>query len=143
MGDINVIANKEAEKNKLLVDLLKENWIHGRHVESERLQFTNFYGAIVAGTLSIIGNKLDLKSTNSLSVLLFLLTLSVLGFLLSRKWGNVFDNHMANVKNIVKDLSDSYGDDIGKYVELQKYEENSLLFKNVKGQKTSSIVFML
>jgi hypothetical protein len=40
------------EKGKKL-DLIKENFNHARHVEKERLQFAQIYGAIVAGSFAL------------------------------------------------------------------------------------------
>lgn len=42
---------------------------------------------------------------------------------------------MANVKRIVKQLSDSYGDDIENYVELQKYDKKQSFIQECKRTK--------
>ena len=51
------------EKDKKL-DLIKENFNHARHVENERLQFAQIYGAIVAGSFA-------LSSTGGMSIQIY------------------------------------------------------------------------
>jgi len=110
----------------LLLELLKENWEHGRHVESERLNFTSIYVAIVGGILAFIGENFNLKEMHA--IFAFLLIFSILGFKLCKKWGSVFDSHMKKVKEITMDLSTEDFDGL-KYIEIQKYKPNEKIFK--------------
>jgi len=95
---------QSTQSYSIMLDLLKENWTHGRHVETERLDFTSIYVAIVGGTLAFIGNDFNVRTM--WPIFSFLLIFSFLGFELSKKWGNVFDAHMKKVQEILNELKD-------------------------------------
>lgn len=118
-----------SSQNSILLDLLKENLAHGRHIETERLEFTSIYVAIVGGTLAFVGNDFNIKTM--WPIFSFLLIFSYLGFQLSRKWGNVFDAHMKKVQSILFELEKENIKGID-FIELPSFnKENS----NVKGLK--------
>lgn len=93
--------SNEPEKDALL-KALAENWLHARHAESERLWFTNIYALIVAGVLGFAGRQLLGFETlgRFLPFAMFLLALSLLGFLLVRKLNAEFVNHVDAIKRI-------------------------------------------
>lgn len=93
-----------SSKNSIMLELLKENWAHGRHVETERLDFTSIYVAIVGGTLAFIGSDFNIQTM--WPIFTFLLIFSFLGFQLSKKWGNVFDGHMKKVEAILREFDE-------------------------------------
>ncbi|MGE5652848.1 MAG: hypothetical protein ACM3ZQ_01085 [Bacillota bacterium] len=83
-----------AEHNPYLLECLKENWQHARHVENERLSFTRFYAAIAGAVVTILFRSFDKARELVLALAVFLLVFSVLGLLLAQKWGQTFDSHM-------------------------------------------------
>lgn len=111
-------------ENGILLELLKENWAHGRHVETERLDFTSIYVAIVGGTLAFIGNDFNVKTM--CPIFAFLLIFSFLGFQLSQKWGDVFDNHMKKIEKILNELAKEGVKGI-EFMEFPSYKEEKPL----------------
>ncbi|MDR7857525.1 hypothetical protein [Tissierella sp.] len=124
-----MVAKDESSKNCIMLELLKENWAHGRHVETERLDFTSIYVAIVGGTLAFIGSDFNIQTM--WPIFSFLLIFSFLGFQLSKKWGNVFDAHMKKVQDILLELKDDEIKGIG-FVELPSFNKED---SNLKGWK--------
>lgn len=51
---INTMKNDDDE---FLISILEQNWLHLRHVENQRMWFTNIYVIIVAGSLTFIGSQ--------------------------------------------------------------------------------------
>lgn len=114
-----------------LIEFMIINVEHARHVENERLNFTYIYVAAIIGFFSFIFNA-D-ASLNTIFSLLFLIALGFIGFLLTKRWSDVFDGHMNKAKEIAlliygdKNISDNakdaslliYGiDDQNKYEPL-------------------------
>lgn len=78
----------DQDKIRLLAVIYEQYWLHARHVENERLWFTNIYAIILAGTLTLLG-----KPTYSgfyIAVLVFLISLSMIGMLFSLKVKLIF-----------------------------------------------------
>lgn len=140
---------EKSEKNNMLLELLKENWAHGRHVETERLSFISIYVVIVGGILAFVGENFKGEEfniqnmyPNMYPVIAILLIYSFLGFSLSKKWGNVFDNHMMKIKEILMDLS-SDNFDGPKYIVMQKYKPKQSILSSWKRTKNLFNVFYL
>lgn len=94
------------QKNERLLEALRQNWLHVRHLETERWWFTNIYAVIVAGTLALPVQR-DIKGFSHL--ISFLLVLSILGLLVVLKTSQEFTNHMKKIQEIIKDLNlDNY-----------------------------------
>ena len=83
---------------KVRLDLLKsiyeQHWLHARHVENERLWFTNIFGVIVAGLLAFLGTS----EAANLALFAkfagpFILILAMLGYLLCLSWRAPFVEH--------------------------------------------------
>jgi len=85
--------------NELLV-ILEQNWLHARHVEDERLWFTNIYALIVA--ISIIGLRLFWPL---IFASLFLIFLSLLGIIATYKLTAEFHNHIEKIELIIEKLN--------------------------------------
>lgn len=83
-----------AGTDREVLECLKENWQHARHVENERLSFTQFYAMIVGAVATILVQWSDRGPVLVLALAAFLLLLSILGLLLTQKWGQTFDKHM-------------------------------------------------
>ena len=101
------------EKIKLLVAIYEQHWLHARHVENERLWFTNIYAIILAGTLSLL--SIPTYSGFYVAVLIFLLSLTMIGILFSLKVKLTFRWYTAKAMQIMKDYKlDNYRIDITK-----------------------------
>ena len=77
----------EKARGELLKSIFEQHWLHARHVENERLWFTNIFGVIVAGLLAFLGTveatNLALFATFTGS---FIFVLSILGYFLCLSW---------------------------------------------------------
>lgn len=80
------------EKDKKL-DLIKKNFNHARHIENERLQFAQMYGAIVAGSFAL-SSKGDISIQLYDILLILLYIVGLFGFILTIKLSYEFANHM-------------------------------------------------
>jgi hypothetical protein len=68
----------EQSEVEILLEALKENYEHFRHVENERLWFTNIYAIIVGAIITFFKEgRIFVHST------IFLIILSILGLLMS------------------------------------------------------------
>ncbi len=94
--------NADKDPYKLLYE---QYWLHARHVENERLWFTNIYAALVAGVFVILG-RLDLSSHNIELVVrlsfLFLFALSLIGFFLTFSWTAAFTLFSRLAQNLAR-----------------------------------------
>ena len=98
-----MMKDENNERIELVKSIYEQHWLHARHVENERLWFTNIFAVIFAGTLAVIKGKLFDKS--SLPVIVFLMALSGFGVLFSLKIDSIFKTHTRAAKQIV----DMYG----------------------------------
>lgn len=97
---------------ELIKSIFEQNWLQVRHVESERLWFTNIYAAIMAGVLAFIGRGVEEASFSFyVPLLLFLILLSVIGVIVVLRLNLAFYQHAAYVLII----AEAYG--VGKYAE--------------------------
>jgi hypothetical protein len=97
---------------ELIKSIFEQQWLQLRHVESERLWFTNIYAAIMAGVLAFIskgGEETPFEFY--MPLLLFLVLLSVIGIVVVIRLGLAFYQHAAYVLVI----AEAFG--VGKYVE--------------------------
>jgi hypothetical protein len=98
---------RECERNKeILTDLMIANLKHARHVENERLSFNSIYIAVVAGFFA-----LAFDFANPLLTMFFigiLLIISIIGFLFTKRWSDVFAEHSRKAQEIALLL---YGDE--------------------------------
>lgn len=102
--DLEVIANSMFSKlyddeqfkicKDLILECMKENLNHARHVENERLTFSTVYIAFLVGCFAVMG-KLD---TVKIYFLLFILIVTILTLLLTIRWNNAFDRHLFYAK---------------------------------------------
>ncbi len=90
----------EKDRFKLLLAVYEQHWLHARHCENERLWFTNIYAVILAGALSLFGGSV--YSAFGVAVLLSLMSLTVLGLLLSLKIKLIFLWHTDRADEIVR-----------------------------------------
>ncbi len=73
-------------ENGNLRTVYEQYWLHARHQESQRLWFTNVYAVVVAGVFAYFGG---IQRIDQL-LLLFLVFLSILGYLMTYSWNVPF-----------------------------------------------------
>ncbi len=78
-------------KEKVLTDILSENWKHIRHIENGRLQFTIVYSGLIGAMLAIL-EKVSSKLPFLLFLSLFFTLLSLFGLLWTIKANAEIDN---------------------------------------------------
>jgi hypothetical protein len=97
---------------ELIKSIFEQQWLHVRHVENERLWFTNIYAAIMAGVLAFISKGSEETSFEFyMPLLLFLILLSVIGIIVIMRLGLAFYQHAAYVLVIAETFR------VGQYVE--------------------------
>jgi len=95
---------EEKASEELLKSIYEQHWLHARHVENERLWFTNIFGVIVAGLLAFLGTvkptdlSLFAKFAGS-----FIFILSMLGYLLCLTWRAPFLEHTTLARKMLED----------------------------------------
>jgi len=72
---------EDQERAKNLRTVFKQHWLHARHVENERLWFTNIYALVVGGLLAFTWEKAEATSCSPWpwQILVVILLLSLLG----------------------------------------------------------------
>lgn len=80
--------------NQNLLECMKENLNHARHVENERLTLISIYTVIATTFLVyVFESGLGGAKKSTLLILGFLLALGVLCMIVTKKWNIVFDAH--------------------------------------------------
>ena len=102
------------ENSAVFIDILKENWLHARHVENGRMWFANIFAAIVVGTLAYL-SKVGLE----VLPLLVLLIISIFCLWVTIKANAEFANHMKAIEEIFNDGKIPLG--VGEQTEWRKY----------------------
>ena len=86
-----------------LLEALNQNWLHVRHVETERLRFTSVHAMVVIGALTFLGTV-----RNSSAVLpsfsVYILH-SWIDSNLTLKIDDHFDNHFTGIRRIIERLN--------------------------------------
>ena len=91
------------EKERVLSDILSENWQHVRHIESERRQFMYIYSILIGGILTILGNRVLVAEKSldfTILLALFLTLLSLLGLLWTIKANIEIHNLFRKIESI-------------------------------------------
>lgn len=98
---------EEKARHELLKSVYEQHWLHARHVENERLWFTNIFALIVAGLLAFLGTVEDkeLLSLFAIYAGCFIFILSMLGYFLCLTWRAPFVEHTTLVRKMLEDLS--------------------------------------
>ena len=91
-------------KDLVLVEIMKEIWTQARHVETQRLWFTNIYVILVAAVLAFLGN---LKLANYQLLVGFLIIVTFVGLLFALRTNYVFYRYQSTVRQILKELDSS------------------------------------
>lgn len=80
--------SEDIERVENLRRVYEQNWLHARHVENERLWFTNIYAVVMAGSLALMSEKGLIWPLAT-----FLLVLSLLGFFMCHALRMPFIRH--------------------------------------------------
>lgn len=95
------IEIESSEKVDFLIKIFEQNFVHARHVETERMSFTNLFALTVAGVLSLIVNS-QKEITNFIPVIMFLILFSIIGSFFILKLNLEFHNNKSHVIKIAK-----------------------------------------
>ena len=94
------MSQPESEKAENLRELLRQHWLHCRHIESERAWFMSVYAAITGGMLVYIFTG----DVRELWPLFFLIFLTLVGFFLTLRWKQAFEHHQVQVEKTADKL---------------------------------------
>lgn len=90
-------------REEMLKSVYEQHWLHARHLENERLWFTNIFGVIVAGLLAFMGTVGDTNLSQFVKYTgFFIFTLSLLGYFLCITWRAAFVEHTTLANKILK-----------------------------------------
>lgn len=89
---------------RILVEVLKQNWSHIRHMENGRMQFTYIYAVLLTAVLAIGPqcNSMDSRNSYQMFLALFFVMFSFLGYVLTSKIDLEIKNHVGKIRNIIK-----------------------------------------
>jgi hypothetical protein len=83
--------DKNQPSENSILEAMQQNWLHARHLENQRLTFTNLYAAIVAAVLAFMGqNGID----KNVYLVWFLLIFSIFGLMVVLKTNHEYGHHM-------------------------------------------------
>ena len=116
--------------------LLEQHWIHCRHLESERTWFLLAYIGSIASIVGLIYFRTELKW---LIVIPILLTL--LGFLLTKRWSDAFEKHRSSVNALISMLQ--LKSDKSESVDLTMDVPASPLFKLFRTRRLFYLFYLL
>jgi hypothetical protein len=87
--------DKNQPSENSILEAMQQNWLHARHLENQRLTFTNLYAAIVAAVLAFMGqNGID----KNVYLVWFLLIFSIFGLMVVLKTNHEYGHHMQSVQ---------------------------------------------
>ncbi|MBU2613732.1 hypothetical protein KJ925_04770 [Patescibacteria group bacterium] len=95
---------QEKARQELLKSIYEQHWLHARHVENERLWFTNIFALIVAGLLAFLATiDRQLLSLFAIYAGCFIFILSMLGYFLCLTWRAPFVEHVTLAYKMLQD----------------------------------------
>ena len=119
------VATEEISK-EMLLEMMKINLEHARHVENERITLNSIFTAIVAGVLAFTLETATQTPEAGVVSTLVLLLACVLSMLLNKRWSDVFEGHTQVAKRLYEQC---FGGDADENI----YYYNK--HKNLKGPK--------
>ncbi|MCK4273312.1 MAG: hypothetical protein KAW90_00360 [Dehalococcoidales bacterium] len=108
------------KEEEIYINIMKENWLHARHIETERMWFANIYAVIiVAVTAYVAQHGIGYFSIATLKIIVIvLLLISLIWFFITLKLNFAFKNHMDAIKKIFDDKKIPLGNDWKLYTGL-------------------------
>lgn len=96
---------EEKARVELLKSVYEQHWLHARHVENERLWFTNIFALIVAGLLAFLGTTEDKELLPQFAIYVgyFIFILSLLGYFVCLTWRAPFVEHTTLANKLLED----------------------------------------
>lgn len=94
------MSQQEREKAENLRELLRQHWLHCRHLESERAWFMSVYAAITGGMFTFMAYL----ASQAWWSLLFLVWFAFVGFFLTIRWTYAFECHRKKVNKLARVL---------------------------------------
>lgn len=106
----------EGDQIPFLLEMMKENLSHARHVENERLTFNSIFLALVAGSLAF-ADSFDTEI--ALFLYIAMAFAGLLSMLLTSRWNNAFSRHVYFAQQCYKLIhkslfGDAEGDECSK-----------------------------
>ena len=98
------------DKEEFYLNILKENWIHMRHQETQRMWIANIFVALVVGTSAYLTKSNG--TTDSLFIPIVFLIISILCLLITLKLNKVFIETKQATINIFVDKKIFLGDGV-------------------------------
>lgn len=123
----------ETDQINVLETILEQSWEQIRHVENNRLWFTNMYFLVVAGVLTYLFTQTStFINTVFLALMSFLLAFSIFGLIFCFRVDDVDNAYCEAIKNITKSALNMEENHFRKYMGF-------LIVKKRKGQSISCI----
>lgn len=95
--------DKEADNESILSTVLRESFLHWRHIENMRQGYTAVWAAIVAGVLAFISQTEGfLENFASVPPLIFLILITSLGLLTSIRLGSNIKPCEYNIREVLE-----------------------------------------
>lgn len=117
------------ERDYGLLECFKENWQHARHVENERISFTQFFAMVVGAAVTIAFQNAQRGPLLVTALAVFVFFLALLGLMLTNRWGQTFDTHMERASKAAERLGlTDYVVIPSKYYGLSKLRRTRYLF---------------
>ncbi len=120
---MNAIGN---DKRDLVRAIYEQHWLHARHVENQRLWFTNIFAILCGGSLAVMRGRLFDEA--NWPIIGFLMVLSLIGLFFCLRIQGVFNAH----NNVAELILKRYGLEhyLAKYPKAvaRKFFRLSLLF---------------
>lgn len=90
---------RENMPENLVKEAFEQHWLHGRHVENERLWFTTIYGAITTGIYTILGE--NQFAADLYPLLIVHIVMSMFGLIIALKLSAEYHRHNAIANRIL------------------------------------------
>lgn len=107
------------EKEILLIEALKLNWEHARHVEAQRIRLTTMYIVAVLG-VGLAALKSEILWIQLMASILGLVT-SIFCWAMTHKWNVEFVNQIKSADKCARELKILIGRNSGSYKVLHEY----------------------
>jgi len=110
-----------------LVKCMVENLVHARHVENERLTFNSILTALIGGGL-VFSFSAKEEPFFAVITISFLLLLTLFGYLLTKRWDDVFRGHQDKANEICSQLICEFADILGEGDFIAARQSRNLLY---------------